>query len=141
MLLATNTSWIGIDDAIEARVEVPVVGPTGALLSDIDLLVRTDSRIVVVEYKLARVPMHEYKRRHSALSQLERIDRRFASVFGFAPDLVYAYGDRFTYEHVRSGTRFRTAPDLGDVARVLAGTSSGGFLNGSRRLPPYGAMG
>ncbi|MFT4308087.1 MAG: hypothetical protein ACMXYM_01835 [Candidatus Woesearchaeota archaeon] len=131
-LLKSNPLWIGIDGTLDTRVEVPVTGPTGDRVGDIDLLVRTASRIIAVEYKLAYEPKHEHTRRRSALSQLDRIDRRFAAVFGWSPDLVYAFGIPFAYEHVRSGSRFESAPALADIARALG--ASDGFLNGGRRL-------
>lgn len=114
--LANKPSIIGLD-AIEVRVEQPVMNTLHDPFTDIDLLVRTPSGIVIVEYKLGGADRHARVRYENASEQLTKLGDRFDEVFGWRPGSIYVHG-RFEQRLIERGT-CGDPPDLEYVTRRL----------------------
>lgn len=108
---------LGID-AIDSKLELEVHTASGLLLGDIDLLVRTSSQLLIIEYKVESGGVHEHKRAEKAFDQLEKLSACFDVRLGFRPRSLYVSGPRFAMREYDGGF-LGYAPDLSYVVSAL----------------------
>ena len=94
--IAENPGLIGVHNAIDVKLEVPVYNHKGRVVTDIDVWLDTTTGVYIAEYKSGH-----RRRWQCALRQLNDGAEYVEAITGIMPTKLYVYGLRFRTKIVR----------------------------------------